>query len=74
MEPELVGFHDLLYGYTEFDLTGMSYEGDPVIMKSDGYPTYHYANVVDDHFMEVSHVFRGVEWQVSTPKHLQMYR
>lgn len=43
-------------------------------MKSDGYPTYHFANVVDDHFMDVTHVLRGVEWQVSTPKHIQLYR
>lgn len=49
-------------------------EGDPVIIKSDGYPTYHFANVVDDHFMEISHVLRGVEWQVSTPKHIMLYK
>lgn len=67
-------FDDLVYGRIEFDLTGMCYEGDPIIMKSDGYPTYHFANVVDDHLMEISHVLRGVEWQVSTPKHLQMFR
>lgn len=47
---------------------------DIIIMKADGYPTYHFANIVDDHHMEISHVLRGVEWQVSTPKHLQLYR
>jgi glutamyl/glutaminyl-tRNA synthetase len=43
-------------------------------MKSDGFPTYHLANVVDDHLMEISHVLRGVEWQISTPKHILLYR
>lgn len=49
-------------------------EGDPVILKSDGFPTYHFANVVDDHFMQISHVLRGVEWQISTAKHILMYK
>lgn len=49
-------------------------EGDPVILKSDRFPTYHFANVVDDHLMRVTHVLRGVEWQISTPKHLMLYR
>ncbi|CAL8119077.1 unnamed protein product [Orchesella dallaii] len=74
LEPEHLVLKDMVYGDVEFDLTEMNYEGDPIIIKSDGYPTYHYANVVDDHFMEISHVLRGVEWQISTPKHLQMYR
>lgn len=43
-------------------------------MKSDGMPTYHFANVVDDHEMQISHVLRGTEWHVSTPKHLQIYK
>uniref|UniRef100_T1GGM8 Uncharacterized protein n=1 Tax=Megaselia scalaris TaxID=36166 RepID=T1GGM8_MEGSC len=43
-------------------------------MKSDGFPTYHFANVVDDHFMGISHVFRGVEWQISTTKHILLYK
>lgn len=64
-------FDDLIYGPVEHD--PYENEGDPIIMKSDGYPTYHLANVVDDHHMEISHVFRGVEWQVSTPKHIMMY-
>lgn len=50
------------------------YEGDFVILKSDGFPTYHLANVVDDHLMEISHVLRGVEWQPSTAKHLLLYK
>lgn len=49
-------------------------EGDPVILKSDRFPTYHFANVVDDHSMKITHVLRGVEWQISTPKHLMLYR
>lgn len=46
---------------------------DQVLMKSDGYPTYHLANVVDDHLMEVTHVIRGEEWLSSTPKHILLY-
>ena len=47
---------------------------DFVLLKSDGYPTYHLANVVDDHLMEISHVLRAEEWLPSTPRHLQLYR
>lgn len=43
-------------------------------MKSDGFPTYHLANVVDDHDMEITHVLRGVEWQPSTSKHILLYK
>jgi glutamyl-tRNA synthetase len=46
---------------------------DQVLMKSDGFPTYHLANVVDDHEMEVTHVIRGEEWLPSTPKHIWLY-
>ncbi|MBL0175864.1 MAG: glutamate--tRNA ligase [Ignavibacteria bacterium] len=46
---------------------------DQVLLKSDGYPTYHLANVVDDHLMRISHVIRGEEWLPSTPKHLLLY-
>lgn len=46
---------------------------DLVLMKSDGYPTYHLANVVDDHLMEISHVMRGDEWISSTPRHILLY-
>ncbi|XP_076280884.1 putative glutamate--tRNA ligase, mitochondrial isoform X2 [Lasioglossum baleicum] len=65
-------FDDMIYGKIIHDISQS--EGDPVIIKSDGYPTYHFANVVDDHFMEISHVLRGIEWQISTPKHLMMYK
>lgn len=47
---------------------------DPILLKSDGFPTYHLANIVDDHLMHVSHVMRAQEWIPSTPLHVQMYR
>lgn len=47
---------------------------DPILIKSDGFPTYHLANVVDDHLMEITHVIRGSEWMSSTPKHLALYQ
>ncbi len=46
---------------------------DFVILKSDGFPTYHLANIIDDHLMEITHVIRGEEWISSTPKHLYLY-
>lgn len=46
---------------------------DQVLIKSDGYPTYHLANVVDDHLMKITHVIRGEEWLSSTPKHVLLY-
>lgn len=46
---------------------------DQVLLKSDGFPTYHLANVVDDHLMEITHVIRGDEWMSSTPKHIYLY-
>ena len=56
----------ITYPWSEID--------DQVLLKSDGYPTYHLANVVDDHLMEISHVVRGDEWVSSTPKHLLIYQ
>lgn len=47
---------------------------DQILLKSDGFPTYHLANVVDDHLMKISHVIRGEEWLPSTPKHILLYR
>lgn len=46
---------------------------DQILLKSDGFPTYHLAAVVDDHLMEISHVIRGDEWMTSTPKHILLY-
>ncbi|XP_040151005.1 probable glutamate--tRNA ligase, mitochondrial [Anopheles arabiensis] len=64
-------FNDLIYGKIVYFIAQQ--EGDPVIIKSDGFPTYHFANVVDDHYMRITHVLRGVEWQISTPKHIQLF-
>jgi glutamyl-tRNA synthetase len=61
---------DLRRGKIEFDWTSVDMQ---VLMKSDGLPTYHLANVVDDHLMQISHVFRGEEWVSSAPKHLLLY-
>ncbi|XP_067014219.2 nondiscriminating glutamyl-tRNA synthetase EARS2, mitochondrial [Anabrus simplex] len=72
LESHVETFTDLVYGNVSYDVT--QNEGDPVIMKTDGFPTYHFANVVDDHFMEISHVLRGVEWQISTTKHILLYK
>jgi glutamyl-tRNA synthetase len=48
-------------------------QDDQILIKSDGYPTYHLANVVDDHLMGITHVIRGEEWLLSLPKHIQLY-
>ncbi|HVA34411.1 MAG TPA: glutamate--tRNA ligase, partial [Candidatus Baltobacteraceae bacterium] len=61
---------DLRRGRVEFDYASVDMQ---VLMKSDGLPTYHLANVVDDHLMEITHVFRGEEWVSSAPKHLLLY-
>ena len=47
---------------------------DQILLKSDGFPTYHLANVVDDHLMKITHVIRGEEWLPSTPKHVLLYK
>ncbi|MGD8377157.1 MAG: glutamate--tRNA ligase [Acidobacteriota bacterium] len=70
VEGECV-MHDLLRGPICKDWASVD---DQVILKSDGFPTYHLANVVDDHLMEISHVIRGEEWINSVPKHLLLYR
>lgn len=71
LESETVPeFTDLVFGERSIDVSD---EGDPVIIKSDGFPTYHFANIVDDHLMELTHVLRGAEWLISTPKHLLLY-
>jgi glutamyl-tRNA synthetase len=65
------GFTDLVYGDVVFENGTID---DFVMLKSDGYPTYHLANVVDDHAMKISHVIRGEEWISSTPRHLLIYK
>jgi glutamyl-tRNA synthetase len=62
---------DLLRGVIEFDAAQVD---DQVLMKSDGFPTYHLANVVDDHLMEITHVIRAEEWISSLPKHVRLYQ
>ena len=61
---------DLLRGEIPYDNRQID---DQILLKSDGFPTYHLANVVDDHLMEISHVIRAEEWIPSTPKHLRLY-
>lgn len=65
-----VRFKDLIRDEVKFDL---ALQDDPVIFKSDGFPTYHLASVVDDHDMSITHVIRAEEWLSSTPKHLVLY-
>ncbi|XP_069763380.1 nondiscriminating glutamyl-tRNA synthetase EARS2, mitochondrial [Narcine bancroftii] len=72
LEEGTVTFEDLVYGLNRMEPAHV--EGDPVIIKADGFPTYHLANVVDDHHMNISHVLRGTEWLTSTAKHVLMYR
>jgi len=62
---------DQLRGVVRFDNAQID---DQVLLKSDGFPTYHLANVVDDHLMGISHVIRAEEWISSTPKHVALYR
>lgn len=68
---ETVAFHDEIRGDVAFDSAGVD---DQVLVKSDGLPTYHLANVVDDHAMGITLVVRGEEWLPSTPKHVLLYR
>ena len=63
-------FCDAIRNRVEFDSNNVD---DQVLIKSDGYPTYHLANVVDDHLMKITHVIRGEEWLSSTPKHVLLY-
>jgi glutamyl-tRNA synthetase len=65
-----IRFEDMIRGWVTFESDVVD---DQVLLKSDGLPTYHLANVVDDHDMEISHVIRGEEWLPSVPKHLLLY-
>ena len=67
---ELIEFNDIIRG--KVVVHGKEID-DQVLLKSDGFPTYHLANVVDDHLMEITHVIRGEEWLPSTPKHIILY-
>jgi glutamyl-tRNA synthetase len=65
-------FHDLVLGDIEWKNEDVS--PDPVLLKSDGFPTYHLANIVDDHLMRITHVMRAQEWIPSAPFHIIMYK
>ena len=68
---EEVRFNDLVKGNIKIDTDIVD---DQILLKSDGFPTYHLANVVDDHLMNISHIIRGEEWITSVPKHILIYR
>ncbi len=68
---EEIRLNDLIRGWV---LVHSSQVDDKVLMKSDGMPTYHLANVVDDHLMKITHVIRGEEWLPSAPLHVLLYR
>jgi glutamyl-tRNA synthetase len=64
-------FNDIIRGEIKINTNNID---DQVLMKSDGFPTYHLAVVIDDHLMEISHVIRAEEWISSTPKHILLYQ
>lgn len=68
---EEVRFHDEIRGWIVFNTSQLD---DKVLLKQDGLPTYHLANIVDDHLMKISHVIRGEEWLPSAPLHIMLYR
>jgi glutamyl-tRNA synthetase len=68
---EEIRFNDLIRGWVVVHSSSVD---DKVLMKSDGMPTYHLANIVDDHLMEITHVIRGEEWLPSAPLHVLLYR
>ena len=70
-DNETITVQDLVRGPVVFESQIVN---DQVLIKSDGFPTYHLAVVVDDHLMEISHVIRGEEWLSSAPKHVLLYR
>ena len=65
-----IQFDDTVRGTVTFDSSQID---DQILLKSDGMPTYHMANVVDDHLMGITHIIRGEEWLPSTPKHILLY-
>lgn len=69
LEGEIV-INDMIRGKISFPCKQLD---DQIIVKSDGFPTYHLANVIDDYYMQISHVIRGEEWLPSTPKHKLLY-
>lgn len=69
-ENHIISFDDLVRGVIEMNTNDLD---DQVLLKADGFPTYHMAVVVDDHLMGITHVIRGEEWLPSTPKHVYLY-
>ena len=70
-ENKEVFFDDVVYGKITINSNDID---DQVLLKSDGFPTYHLGVVVDDHLMEITHVLRGMDWIPSTPKHILLYQ
>ncbi|MCB0728829.1 MAG: glutamate--tRNA ligase [Ignavibacteriae bacterium] len=68
---EEVKFDDLIKGTIKIETNNID---DQILLKSDGFPTYHLANVVDDHLMNITHIIRGEEWVTSVPKHILLYK
>jgi glutamyl-tRNA synthetase len=64
-------FDDMVFGTIEVDFSQLD---DQVLIKADGLPTYNFANVIDDHLMEISHIIRGSEFLISTPKYNELYK
>jgi glutamyl-tRNA synthetase len=65
-----IRFEDIIRGWVVVNTNNLD---DKVLFKSDGMPTYHLANIVDDHLMKISHVIRGEEWLPSAPLHVMLY-
>lgn len=70
-KDEEVVFDDIVRGRVAISSNDVD---EQVLIKADGFPTYHFAVVVDDHLMKITHVIRGEEWLVSTPKHILLYQ
>ncbi|CAJ0920062.1 unnamed protein product, partial [Mesorhabditis belari] len=70
IDTQEVNFQDHVFGSVSQTID----ESDPILLKSDNFPTYHFANIVDDKLMSISHVIRGMEWLSSTGKHVLLYK
>jgi len=71
VENQIIKFNDMVYGEIVFNSSDID---DQVLLKSDGFPSYHLAVVVDDHLMKITHIMRGNDWIPSTPKHVLLYK
>jgi glutamyl-tRNA synthetase len=70
-QDEIISFEDAVLGEVKINSNDLD---DQILLKTDGYPTYHLAVVIDDHLMEITHVMRGIDWLPSTPKHVLLYQ